>query len=257
MKRIFHKNEDLENGNSWMSYTDLMSGFLIIFILASLITYKGLTMASGSKRELIEKVNTLEKQNKTLTSELKSTKEERDEMSAQLDAYTVNKTDFDKIQEFINAQKNLNSDYFIYNSKYQRFECKINVQFEENKYVIPSKDVPKLKAAGKELLKIIQTYSTPNISFKVVIDGRAAKNLDEDQNKKYFGSVQELSYNRARSLYTIWAKDGTINDMERLNAEVFISGLGFGGINRYSSKQEAMNKTFIIQVIPYLKFKDN
>lgn len=38
MRRIFNKRTDEEH-NFWMSYTDLMSGFLIVFIIASLIAY--------------------------------------------------------------------------------------------------------------------------------------------------------------------------------------------------------------------------
>ena len=37
MKRLFGKPEGEEH-NFWMSYTDLMSGFLIVFIIASVIT---------------------------------------------------------------------------------------------------------------------------------------------------------------------------------------------------------------------------
>lgn len=40
-----------------------------------------------------------------------------------------------------------------------------------------------------------------------------------------------------------------------MNGEVFISGSGFGGQGRYSNTpgQEELNKTFIIQIIPYIK----
>lgn len=38
MKRLFKKYED-DSHNFWMSYTDLMAGFLIVFIVASLLYY--------------------------------------------------------------------------------------------------------------------------------------------------------------------------------------------------------------------------
>ena len=40
MKNIFKKNKGEEH-DFWMSYTDLMSGFLIVFIIASLKTLFG------------------------------------------------------------------------------------------------------------------------------------------------------------------------------------------------------------------------
>ncbi len=252
----FFRNKEGEEHNFWMSYTDLMSGFLIVFIITSMIAYKGYKVASISKADLIEKVNSLTSENKALKKERDNAVERAGELEDELATIKVSKEDFDKIKQFIEAQKNLNSQYFSYNAKYQRFECKIDIQFEPDKYDIPSSDIDKLESAGNELLKIIKDFSTENISFKVVIDGRAAKHYDSDQNKKYFGSVQELSYNRARALYNLWDKKGIIHSIERKNAEVFISGLGFGGINRYSGSEEYKNKTFIIQVIPYLKFRE-
>ena len=37
-RKIFHRNEDGEH-NFWMSYTDLMSGFLVVFIIISAVMY--------------------------------------------------------------------------------------------------------------------------------------------------------------------------------------------------------------------------
>lgn len=42
MRRLFKRNEDDEH-NFWMSYTDLMSGFLVVFIIASIIYYNNLS----------------------------------------------------------------------------------------------------------------------------------------------------------------------------------------------------------------------
>ena len=39
LKKLFHRNEDGEH-NFWMSYTDLMSGFLVVFIIISAVMYK-------------------------------------------------------------------------------------------------------------------------------------------------------------------------------------------------------------------------
>ena len=50
MKRLFKKDHGEEH-NFWMSYTDLLSGFLIVFIVASLLYNK---MMQGYSREDIE-----------------------------------------------------------------------------------------------------------------------------------------------------------------------------------------------------------
>lgn len=42
MRRFFKKNEG-EDHDFWLSYTDLMSGFLIVFIIASIIYYNNLS----------------------------------------------------------------------------------------------------------------------------------------------------------------------------------------------------------------------
>lgn len=39
IRKLFHRNEDGEH-NFWMSYTDLMSGFLVVFIIISAVMYK-------------------------------------------------------------------------------------------------------------------------------------------------------------------------------------------------------------------------
>ena len=48
-----------------------------------------------------------------------------------------------------------------------------------------------------------------------------------------------------------------LEDIEKMNGEVFISGSGFGGQGRYTGygkDGEDRNKTFIIQIIPYIKY---
>lgn len=52
MKRIFHKDSGEEH-NFWMSYTDLMSGFLIVFIILSAVMFKHYNAAKKEYDSLI------------------------------------------------------------------------------------------------------------------------------------------------------------------------------------------------------------
>ena len=64
MKKLFKKDSGEEH-NFWMSYTDLMSGFLIVFIILSAILFNHFSRKSGEAEEskimydsLIVKYNT-------------------------------------------------------------------------------------------------------------------------------------------------------------------------------------------------------
>ena len=101
-----------------------------------------------------------------------------------------------------------------------------------------------------------------NISFKIIIEGRAARHLNKGSKAENQAADQAVwktmeirSYERALSLYNLWKKNDIISSIESMKGEVFISGSGFGGQGRYPNTpgQEELNKTFIIQIIPYIK----
>ena len=231
MGRISFKDNGEEH-NFWQNYTDLMSGFLIVFIIASLSAY-------GSYRVFYQGAGI----NEGNIGEIKVTAE-------------LYKT----IRKFQKAQNSLNSKYFVYNKEYQRFECKVDVEFTSESSTIPEGKKRDLINAGKELKKIIDDFkSSEDISFKVVIEGRAAKKHDNpyptQRNKDY---AAKLSYERARNLYLLWKGNGLLTSIEGKggNGEVFVCGSGFEGKGRYSgygTNGEDRNKTFIIQIIPYIK----
>lgn len=97
-----------------------------------------------------------------------------------------------------------------------------------------------------------------NVSFKVVIEGRAARshnNPNPNNNQKAYAA--RLSYERARNLHLFWKNKGLLQNIEKQNGEVFISGSGFEGKGRYTGfgpNGEDKNKTFIIQIIPYITY---
>ena len=104
MRRIKFKDNGEEH-NFWQNYTDLMSGFLIVFIIASLVAYN----SYRGFVELYYGVGVTE---------------------ANINDIVVNAKLYKQIKEFQEAQKQLQSKYFAYSSKYNRFECTVDVLFK-------------------------------------------------------------------------------------------------------------------------------
>ena len=233
MSRISFKDNSEEH-NFWQNYTDLIVGFLIVFIIISLVAWYGYIKVTGAIGGDGGNIKVTIEQSRM-------------------------------IREFMDAQRSLQSKYFWYNEKYQRFECKVDVKFQRNDAAIPIENMADLVEAGKELEKILTTFTRSiNVSFKIVLEGRAARHLiyptkqeNENADKTGWNYAETLSYDRARNLYSLWCENGVLSNIENINGEIFISGSGFGGQGRYigyGPEGEERNKAFIIQIIPYIKY---
>lgn len=257
MRRL-NLHKDGEEHNFWQNYTDLMSGFLIVFIIASLVAYSSYKVIVDTfHREGIPEPDITD--------------------------IIINADLYKKIKEFQDAQASLNSEYFQYNEEYKRFECKIDVQFTANDFEnIRPEYIEPLKKAGKELDSILTQFSkTTEVKFKVIVEGRLANNLQNGgvnwvtpDNTAAWKQGLENSYKRALTVVELWRNNGIFSDLlyndpaksaskvdttHVYPGELFVSGAGFGGQHRYkySSQDpegENRNKTFIIQIIPYINF---
>lgn len=232
MSRISFRDNGEEH-NFWQNYTDLMSGFLIVFIITSLVAY-------GSYKVYVDLYHS------------------RGITENNINDIVVNAELYKKIREFQEAQKSISRKYFRYNEKYQRFECTVDVVFVSDSPDIPSEFFYQLEQAGKEIEEIINNFKeSTNVSFKVVIEGRAAKKHNLNPTKAQSDYAARLSYERARNLHLFWKAKGILKDVEKQNGEVFISGSGYEGKGRYTGygpNGEDRNKTFIIQIIPYITY---
>lgn len=258
MRRL-NLHKDGEEHNFWQNYTDLMSGFLIVFIIASLVAYSSYKIYVDLYHE------------KGITE-------------ANVNDIIINAELYEKIRQFQDAQKSLNSEYFRYNEEYKRFECKIDVQFTANDFEnIRPEYIEPLMNAGKELDSILTQFTkTTGVKFKVIVEGRLANNLQNggvnwvtpENNPVAWKQGLENSYKRALTVVELWRKNGILADLlyndpaksatkvdtsHVYPGELFVSGAGFGGQHRYkySSQDpegENRNKTFIIQIIPYINF---
>ena len=158
MSRLSFRKEGEEH-NFWQNYSDLMAGFLIVFIIASLVAY------SNYKKYV------------DLYYEKGITEGNINDIVVKADLYN-------KITEFQRAQKSLNSEYFRYNDTYDRFECKVDVQFDSDDSTLPASSKDVMVEAGRELEKILTNFAqSTNVAFKIVIDGRAARPHDVPYNK--------------------------------------------------------------------------
>lgn len=230
MRKLFKRSE--EESNSWQSYTDLMAGFLAIFIIAAVI---GVVRIN----KFLETVS----DGKMSSDEIKVSIEQHNQI-----------TSIHKAIKSIDASK-----YFYYNDKYRRIEYKKNILFEPLNPLIPLINRVDLVDAGIEIAQFIKKWSDVDyLGFKVIIEGRTANSHDNPVNKLHRDS-KVLSYQRALSLYYLWHENGIIDELNKNpNVELFISGAGMEGKGRYTGlgvNGEDRNKLFIIQIVPYLIVK--
>lgn len=255
MSKLDFKNSNEEH-NFWQNHTDLMSGFLIVFIIASLIAYKQYMEKKDDYSKLIEMAGG------SRTGELSDL-----ELEQRLKELVSNAELYKKVSAFDSIQRALETEYYHYDAVNRRYECKVNVQFNRESSRIKPEYYSALDSAGQELVGILSQFPATNelgqnVGFKIVIDGRAA----QPYNVKYPSQhdieyADSLSYRRARNLYYLWRDSKIINQIENLGGEVFISGSGYGGTHRHTTETdptsrdpEALNKRFILEIIPFIKF---
>lgn len=227
-------NKKQADNNYWMSYSDLLTGLVIIFLIISVHFW--------------QKQKVSYKRTQELEAEFKMTKKQEKQLNI-----------IDKAQSGLAKNK-----LFNYNTKYKRYEINVNTMFEAGAWNVPKENEAELKAAGYQLRNFIKNLNdtlkkdTLNIEFIVIIEGRAAKHKDkgskianEKANKLEWDYAKELSFKRAYNLQYFWNYFNIFKDMPY--CDVLAVGSGFEGNGRYPYEEEEKNKTFIIQVIP--KFK--
>lgn len=249
MSKISFK-ENGDEHNFWQNYTDLMSGLLIVFIIASIIAYKNYKEKERLMSTLIEMAGG------SKTGNLNDVDKEK------LQKLVSNAELYERVKEFDKAQEALEHEFYHFDSKYRRYECSIDVQFEKDSFIIINEYIDSLKKAGLELTEILKEFpSEKNVGFKVVIEGRAAKPYGMALSSHNIEYAYNLGYKRALELYRLWNSINVIENIENQGGEVFISSSGYFGKGRHthitdpqSMDPEGLNKRFIIEVVPFIKF---
>ena len=115
-----------------------------------------------------------------------------------------------------------------------------------------------------EIEKTIELYASLGLNV-IVTEMDISAYVDKDfehpdprrEYDKAFLDEQADRYAQVFDCFKRYAKQGILKDVEKQNGEVFISGSGYGRKGRYTGfgpDGEDRNKTFIIQIIPYIKY---
>lgn len=153
-----------------------------------------------------------------------------------------------KIQEIEESVKNINPEYFEFDSIYKRHTLKgISVTFETTSSDIndiPAKQLERLLKMGSSIKQFVDLAikKNNNVKYILILEGQSSK---DGYSKNY-----ELSYERALALYKYWWKNGVVFDQNK--CEVIISGSGQASLFRLkpdNAKNKA-NQRFVIHIIP-------
>lgn len=199
----------------WTSYSDLMTSLffvmLVLFILVIVLLHNKMMDIEGERR--------------------------------------ASQSQLDKITEIQNATENIDNKYFQYDNKFKRHTLNdINVSFHKGSFdILDISDVDreKLRKAGRSILSFMSKAERelPEARYLLILEGQSSKD-DYLYNN-------ELSYQRALSLYNYWLDHGIpINKLN--NCEVIISGSGQSSKFRVQPDTATNNKNqrFVIHIIP-------
>jgi len=150
-----------------------------------------------------------------------------------------------KIIEIQNSVKELDTTYFSYQEEYKRFSLKKQIQFDPAQSVIKVQYRDYLLDVGRNIESLIERlqtkYKNNDIKYMIIIEGMSSNDI-----YKY---NDELSYQRALSLYKLWNQNNIHFDPSF--CELQIAGSGTKGVGRFEGvKNEYKNQQFLIQIIP-------
>ncbi len=158
------------------------------------------------------------------------------------------KAEIEKINEIRNAIQNIDTTYFQYVPEYKKHILKTKVKFQTGSSNINDLD----EATKTELLAVRDTIKSfldnlllkdSDASYLLIIEGQASKDNYSYNN--------QLSYDRALSLFKFWFPDQTNTTLRFFNlpCEVVIAGAGkMDGKPR--DEVERNNQRFLIQIMP-------
>ena len=235
MKKLFKKDSGEEH-NFWMSYTDLMSGFLVVFIILSAILFNHFSRKSGEAEEskimydsLIVKYNNAIEDLKNSGRDIDSCSVANAELKLKIDSLTHV---IDSLRK--NDMKNLVLQY----SEFAGIKGDIRVVVDKSKgsIVLYHKNNEELFSSGgsvpqKALKEFLNLYGKSIIaktislkqrypSIELRIEGHADPNGIKDKRTEYvprYGSEDsfignmKLSSERANSVYSYLYNDKNVS----------------------------------------------
>ncbi len=236
-----------KNSSFWISYADLMTSLFFIMLVLFLVVlgrlfYTGKVTVDVAKlrREIAE----LREENKQLSVRIKDLQEELNQVNGDKDA---TEEQLNKLRELFNVQKKIDSKYFIYDEKFQRFTLRnFTALFKTNSpdiMDIPYAQRQDLLNIGKSLKQTFEKaqsdVKTKSAQYLLIVEGQASKDN--------YANNYELSYSRALSLVKFWNKNGIKFPS---NCEIIISGSGQSSKFRNTPDIPPKNQRFVIHILP-------
>ena len=158
-----------------------------------------------------------------------------------------------KIQEIEESVKNINSNYFEYDSVYKRHTLK-NISVSFKKYSFSINDIPneqqnRLLEVGLSIKSFVDSavIKNPNVKYLLIIEGQSSK---DDYYKDDYLNNDVLSYQRALSLFKYWNKNGINFDANYCEAIITGSGQNSPFRLQPDNKHNNGNQRFVIHIIP-------
>lgn len=235
----------------WASYADLMTSlffFILILFIISLSQLKDIGLTPSEVTSLRTERDSLVALNSRIVH-----RQKKYEVALDSIQYVANATQsqIDKINEINDATKNLDQNYFVYDSIHKKHKLNFDIQFtinDDNIENIPEFDRTLLLSVGEELKNFIDAaaINTPEVQYLLVIEGQASRNGIDKMTYNY-----DLSYRRARNLKIFW--DAHNIHFENHNCEVLICGSGDGrltGTGIMRELNEISNQRFLIHILP-------
>ena len=231
-----------KNSNFWISYADLMTSLFFIMLVLFLVVlgrlfYTGKVTIDVAKlrREIAE----LREENKQLSVKIQDLQEELNQVNGDKDA---TEEQLNKLRELFNVQKKIDSKYFIYDEKFQRFTLRnFTALFKQNSsdiMDIPYAQRQDLLNIGKSLKQTFEKaqsdVKTKSAQYLLIVEGQASK---DNYVKNY-----ELSYSRALALVKFWNQNGI---QFPSNCEIIISGSGQSSKFRNTPDAPPKNQRFV------------
>jgi flagellar motor protein MotB len=198
----------------WTSYSDLMTSLFFVMLVLFVLTIV----------LLHNKMSEIENERKTTQAQL------------------------DKIREIEESVKNINSQYFEYDSLFKRHTLKdISVSFQtgsSNIGDIPQGELNRLLSAGRSIKSFVNMVATenPTVKYLLIVEGQSSR---DNYARNY-----ELSYERALALIRYWLNNDIHFDAD--HCEVIISGSGQESPFRTQpdNGSNKRNQRFVIHIIP-------
>ena len=255
MKKLFKKDSGEEH-NFWMSYTDLMSGFLVVFIILSAILFNHFTKKAEEAEaarvkydELIEKYNKAIYELENSGRDIDSCLVANSKLKSQVDSLTYI---VDSLRK--NDMKNLITQYrsvFVYDPN-----IKVTIDTSRGSIILTHQNSSKdlfvsgedyvygdLKAyldkVGKNIVtKTIDLYNSGYKNIELRIEGHTDPRWAGSGEDDRFLMNLDLSSRRANNVYEYILKNTGLNDYQKRFVKKHMIGIGYSFSHRLLDNSE-------------------